>query len=262
MSGALIGQPIEAPRLALWHGITVPVVLSASILTFGWVLYRRLAGRRLPTGPQALAGPALFDRFLTSAQRLGVRLNGALAGASPSVYFALALVFGMMWSMPLYEKLTGFFAHEWNMGGSLVLLVQLLAVAGLILLPGRLVRVLLLTVVGFTVALLYRLLHAPDLVLTQLLVDVLTTVFFALAVRFIATQESASPIGLNSARLAIAVPIGLAGAALVFALDAVTPDPRLPDYFLEMAPTIAKGLNVVNVILVDFRGLLVFSAPS
>jgi multicomponent K+:H+ antiporter subunit A len=115
--------------------------------------------------------------------------------------------------------------------------------------------VLLLSVVGFTVALLYRLLHAPDIVLTQLLVEVLTAVFFALAVRFIVTQESPSPIGLSSARLAVAVPLGLAGAALVFALDAEPPDPRLPDFFLEAAPTIAKGLNVVNVILGDFRGL-------
>jgi len=136
-----------------------------------------------------------------------------------------------------------------------VLIIQFLAIAGLILLPGRLARVFLLSVVGFTVALLYRLLHAPDIVLTQLLVEVLTATFFALAIRFIASQESPLPIGLNWARLAIALPIGLIGAALVFALSAQPPDPRLPDYYLEAAPSIAKGLNVVNVILGDFRGL-------
>jgi multisubunit Na+/H+ antiporter MnhB subunit len=80
-------------------------------------------------------------------------------------------------------------------------------------------------------------------------------VFFALAVRFIATQESPAPIGINSARLAVAIPIGLAGAALIFALDAQQPDTRLADYYLDAAPNIAKGLNVVNVILADFRGL-------
>jgi multicomponent K+:H+ antiporter subunit A len=123
------------------------------------------------------------------------------------------------------------------------------------LLRGRLARVLLLSVVGFTVALLYRLLHAPDVVFTQLLVEVLTAVFFALAIRFVATLESPAPIGINSARLAVAIPIGLAGAALIFALDAQPPDPRLADYYLDAAPNIAKGLNVVNVILADFRGL-------
>ena len=255
VSWSLVGWPIEAPQLALWHGITVPLLLSAGILTAGWFLYRRLAGRGLPPGPEALSGPVLFENFLGLSQALGGRLSHALAGASPSVYFGLIFVFGLMWSVPLYERLGGFFVYQWSFGGSLVLLVQLLAIAGLILLPGRLTRVLLLSVVGFTVALLYRLLHAPDIVLTQLLVEVLTAVFFALAVRFIVTQESQSPIGLNSARLAVAVPLGLAGAALVFALDAQPPDPRLPDYFLEAAPAIAKGLNVVNVILGDFRGL-------
>ncbi len=255
VSWALVGLPIETPQLALWHGITVPLVLSAGILTLGWFLYRRLAGRRLPAGPEALSGPVLFENFLTASRALGDRLSRVLAGASPSVYFGAVLVFGLMWSMPLYGRLSGFFVHQWSFGGSLVLLVQLLAIVGLILLPGRLTRVLLLSVAGFTVALLYRLLHAPDVVLTQLLVEVLTAVFFALAVRFIATQESPSPIGLDAARLAVAVPVGLAGAALIFALAAEPHDPRLPDYYLEAAPTVAKGLNVVNVILADFRGL-------
>ena len=209
----------------------------------------------MPPGPEALSGPVLFEQFLASSQALGGRMSHALAGLSPSVYFGLLLVFGLMWSLPLYESLSGFLAHPWSFGGSLVLLVQFLAIAGLILLSGRLARVFLLSVAGFTVALLYRLLHAPDIVLTQLLVEVLTAVFFALAIRFIATQESPSPIGLNWVRLAVAIPIGLVGAALVFALGAQPPDPRLPDYYLDAAPAIAKGLNVVNVILGDFRGL-------
>jgi multisubunit Na+/H+ antiporter MnhB subunit len=255
VSWALVGWPIEAPKLALWHGITTPLVLTAGILTVGWFLFRRLAGRGLPAGPETLSGPHLFKQFLASSQAFGGRVSHVLAGLSPSVYFGLLLVFGLIWSVPLLGNLSGFFNHSWSFGGILVLIIQFLAIAGLILLPGRLARVFLLSVAGFTVALLYRLLHAPDIVLTQLLVEVLTAVFFALAIRFIASQESPSPIGLNWARLAIALPIGLVGAALVFALSAQPPDPRLPDYYLEAAPTIAKGLNVVNVILGDFRGL-------
>jgi multicomponent K+:H+ antiporter subunit A len=255
VSWALVGAPIDAPQLALWHGITVPLLLTAGILTAGWFLFRRLAGRLLPAGPDTISGPVLFENFLDISRALGERLSHALAGASPSVYFGLVLAFGMMWSLPLYGGLGGFFAGQWSIAGSLVLLVQILAIAGLILLRGRLARVLLLSVVGFTVAMLYRLLHAPDVVFTQLLVEVLTAVFFALAIRFIATQESSAPIGINSARLAIAIPVGLAGAALIFALDAQPPDARLADYYLDAAPNIAKGLNVVNVILADFRGL-------
>jgi NADH:ubiquinone oxidoreductase subunit 5 (subunit L)/multisubunit Na+/H+ antiporter MnhA subunit len=255
VSWALVGAPIEAPKLALWHGITVPLLLSTGILAGGWYLYRRLDGRRLSAGPEAISGPVLFERFLAGSRSLGSRLGQALAGASPSVYFGLVMVLGLLWSVPLMGRLSGFFAYPWDTSATLVLIVQLLAIGGLILLPGRLARVLLLSVVGFTVALLYRLINAPDIALTQLLVEVLTAIFFALAIRFIATQESPSPIGLDSARLAVAIPIGLVGASLIFALEAQPSDPRLPDYYLNTAPTVAKGLNVVNVILADFRGL-------
>ena len=62
----------------------------------------------------------------------------------------LVFAFGMMWSLPLYGRLSGFFASPSGVSeGSMVLLVQVLAIAGLILLRGRLARVLLLSVVGF-----------------------------------------------------------------------------------------------------------------
>ena len=52
VSWTLVGAPIDAPQLALWHGITVPLLLTAVILTAGWFLFRTLDGRRLPSGPQ------------------------------------------------------------------------------------------------------------------------------------------------------------------------------------------------------------------
>jgi len=75
--------------LALWHGITVPLVLSAGIVTFGWFLFRRLAGRGLPPGPEALSGPILFEGFLNLSRALGDRVSRALAGTSPTVYRSL-----------------------------------------------------------------------------------------------------------------------------------------------------------------------------
>ena len=85
----------------------------------------------------------------------------------------------------------------------------------LLRLPSRLGRILAFTVVGFAVTVLYSLLNAPDLVLTQVLVEVLTTIVFVLAVRLAAHRTSGpSPArALQAVRLAFAMFVGVACAA-------------------------------------------------
>jgi multicomponent Na+:H+ antiporter subunit A len=131
------------------------------------------------------------------------------------------------------------------------------ALALLVALASKVGRILALTAVGFAVALLYGLLNAPDLVLTQLLVEVLTTVFFLLAVRFAAAREPPPDPSrlMQGVRLAFASVVGIAGAALVVAVHRIPADTRLADYYFEAGPAIAKGRNLVNLVLADFRGI-------
>jgi multicomponent Na+:H+ antiporter subunit A len=118
-------------------------------------------------------------------------------------------------------------------------------------------RIMDVTVVGFAVAMLSNLLNAPDLVLTQLLVDVLTTVFFLLAVRYAADHPLLAETSrmVQGARLVFAAVLGIAAAGLVVALQAVAPDTRLSDAYFEAGPSLAKGHNLVNLVLGDFRAL-------
>ncbi len=255
-SDALVGYSLGAPELALWHGINVPLILSGLILTFGFFLHRYSEHRQLPAAPAALSGERLFAGFLDGAQTLGGLCNRALAGASPSVYTALLLALALVWALPLGGQLAGLLG-SWDAGGAVVLAILAIALALLIGLASKVGRILALTAVGFAVAMLYSLLKAPDLVLTQLLVEVLTTVFFLLAVRLVADREPpAEPSRvLQGARLGFAAILGVAGAALVFALQAVPRDTRLSDAYFEAGPAIAKGTNLVNLVLGDFRAL-------
>ncbi|MBW2271895.1 MAG: DUF4040 domain-containing protein [Deltaproteobacteria bacterium] len=258
VSAALLGYRLDAPELALWHGINVPLILSAVIIAGGILLHRVLEHRHLPSGPPGLSGPRLFEASLAGAQALGSRLDRGLAGASPSLYFALALLFAFAWALPMAGGLAELGGLVWKPAGVMILLIQLLALAGLVLLRGRVSRILLLSAVGFTVAIFYRLLHAPDLALTQLLVEVLITVFFVLALRFVGARrrgDARRPVLLRGVQIVFSLVIGLAGAALVLALSRVEPDPRLLDYYAQAGPGIAQGLNLVNLILVDFRGI-------
>jgi multicomponent Na+:H+ antiporter subunit A len=257
MSAALLGYPLDAPALSLWHGINVPLILSAVIITLGFLLYRYNERRRLPAGPAALDGERLFAAFLSGAQALGARCSRALAGASPSVYTGVLLAMAFLWALPLGGQLADSMASGWHPGGAIVLALLAFALALLVTLPSKVGRILAFTAVGFAVAMLYSLLNAPDLVLTQLLVDVLTTVFFLLAARFVSDRPlllEPSRI-VEGARLVFAAVLGIAAAGLTVALRAVAPDTRLSDAYFEAGPTLAKGHNLVNLVLGDFRAL-------
>ncbi len=92
--------------------------------------------------------------------------------------------------------------------------------------------------------------------LTQVLVEVLTTIVFVLAVRLAAHRTSGpSPArALQAVRLAFAMFVGVACAALVFAVQALPKDARLSSYYFEVGPAQAEGNNLVNLVLADFRG--------
>ncbi len=148
-------------------------------------------------------------------------------------------------------------AAGWDSGGAIVLALLVFALALLVGLASKVGRILAFTAVGFAVAMLYSLLNAPDLVLTQLLVEVLTTVFFLLAVRFVADREPpAEPSRMvQGVRLVFAAVLGVAVAGLVVALHAVAPDTRLSDAYFLAGPAVANGHNLVNLVLGDFRAV-------
>ena len=120
-------------------------------------------------------------------------------------------------------------------------------------------RVLLLTAIGFAVAMLFRLANGPDLMLTQLLVEVLVTIFFALALWALPTRlraaESEREPPRRWGRALLATAAGLGAASWVAALSRSEPDTTVATYVREVAPAIAKGDNLVNVVLTDVRSV-------
>ncbi len=99
---------------------------------------------------------------------------------------------------------------------------------------------------------------APDLALTQAMVEVVTVILLLLALDFLPSQSRRDdPLRVHVRDGAIALSVGLAVALLTWAIQ--TTDfafPSIAAYHLENAKTLGGGYNVVNVILVDFRGLI------
>ena len=243
--------------LSLWYGLNAALLLSIVIVSVGYLCDRVAGLRMLPHGRFFPGGDRLFDSFLDGAQGLGRRLSRLLAGARPRVYYALAVTFGLAAAVPVARGLG--LPELGPLPATGLVAVGLLAavLAALLAARNRLAKVLLLSAAGFAVAFLYRLMNAPDLMLTQLLVEVLVTIFFALVLRrmppLLAAARTAGPS--RWARPLLAAGAGVLGGSLVLALGQTRASSHVQDFYLDAAPDVAKGLNAVNVVLTDFRAL-------
>ena len=257
---SIVGAPLEVKPLSLWYGINAALLLSMVIVSVGYLIDRWLGLRFLGSeGARWWHGPDLFEAWMQRVQRLGELIGRMTAGATPRVYLAVAIACGYLPGLALASKLSELeWASNSAAGGAIVATLAVLLV--FLVTSGRpLPRILILTAVGFAVALLFRLANGPDLMLTQLLVEVLITIFFALSLWILPTKLSqATAESQRAGRLArglLAVLAGIGAAAWVAGLSTSTPDNRVATFVREVAPAIAKGDNLVNVVLTDVRSL-------
>jgi multicomponent Na+:H+ antiporter subunit A len=119
----------------------------------------------------------------------------------------------------------------------------------------RLRSILSLGVVGYGMAILFTFFGAPDLAMTQLVIETLTVILMALAFYHLPPFSHGSKKRTRTIDLGISIGVGVVITLLVLAaLDVQTPT-AVSDYYLEHSYKEAHGRNVVNVILVDFRAL-------
>jgi multicomponent Na+:H+ antiporter subunit A len=118
-----------------------------------------------------------------------------------------------------------------------------------------LTAVLTLGLVGLLVSFLFVVLRAPDLALTQLLIETASLILFLLVIRYLPPYRR-EPLSwwARSRDVAIAVAVGGLVVSLLLIADGFTLYPSIANYFLEQSLRLGGGRNVVNVIVVDFRG--------
>ncbi|ONF97002.1 Na(+)/H(+) antiporter subunit A [Sphingomonas jeddahensis] len=269
---AVLGDSTPAYSLAIWHGFSQPLFLSVVALVLGAVGYVLFAGRlnaiSAPPLVGLLKGRRMFDAALyflvagarwletrTGTNRLQPQLRvlvmvALLAGVLPFLHYGYSL--GSRHGTVLDPG----FGILWVIGG-------VLAIAGAWQAKyQRLAAVVLVSGVGMVSCITFVWLSAPDLALTQLLVETVTTVLLLLGLRWLPKRlpdvwpERHTPASVRVRRardLLIAI---LAGGGMALVSFAVMTRP-LPDtisrFFIEHSYADAGGRNVVNVILVDFR---------
>jgi multicomponent Na+:H+ antiporter subunit A len=193
-----------------------------------------------------------------------IRLSGAVTRAwhHGRLELYLVVIFTMLavamivplWALGGWPALPAFpdlMFYEWG-----VVAMGVAGAAAVVAARTRLFAILALGVQGMAVALIYLLFGAPDLSFTQFMVEVLSVVILALVMtRLRLDREDPRELEdlLRDGGLALAC--GLGFTMLLFAVLEGSFDPRLSDFFNANSVPIAHGRNIVNVILVDFRGL-------
>ncbi len=255
-SAAATGSDVSVD-LALWHGFTPGLLLSALTLALTLLLYRSLTTirERAPVG--RLGAVRLYTGTLAGLDALAGRVAPPLQSASLRAYVRVIvlttivlLLIAYAWSdaLPGLEWRTPVRAHEVG----LALMIMLAALAGARA-RSTMAAVLSLGTVGYGIALFYVLYGAPDLAATQFAVETLTVVLFVLVFYQLRGFDDGSSRLSRTRDAIVAIGAGATIAPLILATSASGITSRLADYFVASAPGLAHGHNVVNVILVDFR---------
>ena len=261
-AAAATGTPMAA-KIALWHGIGSPALwLSLLALGAGLGLWLRFPGLMLlwERMPRPDAG-RLFDTVVRGAAGASHRVTERLHDGALSRYLALALV--AIVTVAIFT----FFGGVHAAGTRLPLPADALVVAGGLIMGAacgalvlrhrdRLFALMLTAVIGLILAGGFAYFSAPDLALTQISVEVVTVMLMILALNFLPQATPRESRVLRRARDgAIAVAAGLGAGALSYTLMLRTAAFEvISGYHLENAKALGGGNNVVNVILVDFRG--------
>jgi len=271
---SVVGPDMPEYDLGIWHGFNLPLVMSIIALLGGMAFYIVLRRRfnlaerdRVPVlhrfkGAQAYENAMLG---LSTASAWLLRRAGTRKLQPQLLVLMLAMVVVPLLlvrplpqlALPGLADIDILFALLWLIGAACALGAAWQAKYH------RLVALILAGGVGIVVSLTFLWLSAPDLALTQLMVETVTTVLILLGLRWLPPRLP--PRGL-AARVppstwlrrardgSIAVAGGLGLAAATWALLTSTPPKTISDFYLLRALGEGGGANVVNVLLVDFRG--------
>ncbi len=259
-AGAALQQPLPEFHLAVWHGFNAPFMMSLVALGGGITLYavrHRLYAlyERLPSMHASILFERLQETLTTRSRNLLARADNGSLQRYLALFFAFVLALGgWAWLSAPHQTLPAA-GQPADASGIVALLILALA-AGSVLRwqRNRLTAVVATSVIGLIVALTFVRFSAPDLALTQLAVEVVTIVLLLLALHYLPQQtprEDSRPRLARDALLAVAIGIGL-GAATWAMLT--SPFDTISGYYLAQSVPGGGGSNVVNVILVDFRG--------
>jgi multicomponent Na+:H+ antiporter subunit A len=256
---------MEDIQLKLFYGINEPLLLSIATLSLGTLFYLLKQPLRQTIDSVLRRIPIRFENIYTGGLEGIVKIakiqNGILQNGSlhrylsiiiGSVTLAVGLPFVFSYISPDFGQNPYPSMSGWLLGGIIVV-----AVVAVVATKSRLLAICSLGVVGAGIAMLFLMNGAPDVALTQLLVETLTVIIVSIVLLRLPrldARHSALSVGKIWNGI-LAITIGALITALILAVNQTDLQRSLTDFFEANSYIAAHGRNIVNVILVDFRSL-------
>ncbi|EXA68043.1 NADH-Ubiquinone/plastoquinone (complex I), various chains family protein [Acinetobacter baumannii 348935] len=259
----------EGTHLALWHGINLPLVMSIIAIFGGAIFYFALAKggaiREIDLDPKLgkLQGRVLFDLFLKNLLLNSRRFRRATENGKLQSYILWIVLFTIgLVGYPLVVNGIDTGSRELTHAPALAIVLWLLLFSACWMMlwfhHERIKAILISGAVGLVVTMVFIGFSAPDLALTQITVDVVTTVLLLMSLSLLpqlTPYESSPTRRWRDAVIAVCGGLGIATVAwLVMTRD----HNSISWFFIQQSIPLGGGTNVVNVILVDFRGFDTF----
>jgi NADH:ubiquinone oxidoreductase subunit 5 (subunit L)/multisubunit Na+/H+ antiporter MnhA subunit len=252
-------------HIALFHGIKAPLMMSVLTIVAGLTIY--LQRHRLMATQYRLSWPFTANTIYDGAFNMLMTVAGLLTDWLQSgrlrrylwviILFFVGLVGVIISHSGLAPWLTLPSVTPMAAAEFIMLAVLVITAVCVVLLNNqRLAAVITLGGVGAMVSVLFVVTSAPDLALTQLMVETITTLLFLLVLWFLPKDTPIStPKGFRGMDVVLSVVFGLVIAVMVMGVFATGPvATELTKYYADHSLSDAHGRNIVNVILVDFRG--------
>ena len=253
----------EPYTLSLWHGVNLPLILSLVTFALGFTLMKVLrpaaAGKKVNESTFADTVYEHVFKFVLMVARWSTQ---SLQTGRLRSYVIIILVSScglILWKLvrfggwPTFEGI-----GQLNPFITILLVAMTIATLFAVLSKSRLTAVVSLGVVGYGVSMIYAKYSAPDLAITQVLVETLTVVLFAWVVRRLPRYRKLSTGFERFMDTGLALIMGGVMTVLMLKSQGLLFGPKISDKLTQMSYPEGHGANVVNVILVDFRALDTF----
>ncbi|GLB59653.1 Na+/H+ antiporter subunit A [Cytobacillus sp. NCCP-133] len=248
-------------HIYFWHGFTPELFMTLGVITLGILLFATLPKWRSVYGlfPKKLTLNRFYDGGLEIAQRgsmnfTKIYMNGSIRNYLIYIFTFFIVILGF--ALFAKDAFTFDASNISTIHFFEVLLALVIAVGSITILfaKSRLTSIILLGAVGYTVALFFVIFRAPDLALTQLVIETISVSLFLLCFYHLPKKRNEERMTFKMVNAVISVGVGAIVTLIALSAHSNKLFGSISQYYVENTYEKAAGKNMVNVILVDFRG--------
>lgn len=248
--------------IQLWHGWNTEILMTLGIVALGSALYfthHRWKETVYNNLSHKLTLNYAYDQLLVKMEKVSAtimrfHMTGNIRDYVMYIFVFIIVVLGgsLLVHYGIHFDLSNDSSITWYEG--LLVLLTIISAIAIIFVKTRLAAIIVLSALGFMVSLFYVIFRAPDLALTQLVVETITTALFVLCFYYLPRmKKELNRLPLNMTKLFISIGVGVTLTIVGLSVHAHRLGEPISSYF-HKAYELAGAKNIVNAILVDFRG--------